>query len=74
MTGKRLLVAGEEQATARAEARTGNRRSFDSALRASLSDCLFCQGAGYGKDGAARLGKRRGRVSRFPTTPAAAAG
>jgi len=31
-----LLVAGEEQATARAEARTGNRRSFDSALRASL--------------------------------------
>lgn len=41
----------------------------------SLSDCLFLSRVvemGYGKDGAWRLGKRMGRVFRFPTTPATA--
>jgi hypothetical protein len=37
----------------------------------SLSDCLFCQDAGYGKGGAGRVGKRA-CVFRFPTTSAAA--
>ena len=46
----------------------------DPSLR-SATVCFVKQGGrGYGKDGAGRLGKRRERVSRFPTTPAAAAG